>query len=99
VVPIDHGLAFPTRNQSQGSSLNYLFDKEIRLNQAETRMLSSFAANREQIARDLSEHLEPEAIEAMFQRVEVMLKKGRTDNGWRKPTIMGLGSDPNYPRG
>lgn len=88
IVPIDHGLAFPTKNEDQGSSVNYSFDKDTQLTQAESLMLSSFAADREIVTKQLREYLEPEAISAMFDRVETMLEKGQTDSDWRERTTL-----------
>jgi len=82
-VPIDHGLAFPTSNGFQGMGMNYSFSKTVRLQSDEKKMLGDFVERRSQIEKRLSACLEPEAIDAMFERVESMLEEGRTTSGWR----------------
>ncbi len=83
IVPIDHGLAFPTKNGFQGSAINYAFSKKIKLNESEVQMLKDFGAQKDDISQELSSYLEPQAIDAMFERVEQMVEKKRTTSGWR----------------
>lgn len=83
VVPIDHGLAFPVKNGQHHSKPNFAFDKTVVLNDGEKKMLCGFLAQRKQVSEELSEHLEPEAITAMFERVEKMIATGQTCSDWR----------------
>ncbi len=82
-VPIDHGLAFPLKNGYQGLTINYDFASKVVLNPGERQMLADFLSQREAISAELSPHLEPRALEAMFSRVEGMLESGATEKGWR----------------
>ncbi len=82
VVPIDHGLAFPLKNEAQGFH-NFDFERNFELNDGEKARLNSFLLRRGEIRDALGPLLEPEAIEAMFERVEHLLTKGRTSSWWR----------------
>jgi hypothetical protein len=84
-IPIDHGLSFPKHNGEQGMH-HFDFAADLTLNPQETDLLRGFLGQRQAIEKTLAPLLEPEAIEAMFERVEVMLVGGRTDNGWRQDT-------------
>jgi hypothetical protein len=83
-IPIDHGLAFPASNGSQGFA-NFDFGKDFELNSTEKQLLQRFCLQRKQIDKELSPVLERRAIEAMFERVERMLQRGATDSWWRQP--------------
>ena len=82
-IPIDHGLAFPTANGEQGH-VNFHFDATFQLNPAEKSMLKTFKKDRSKVEKDLSGLLEPEAVEAMYQRVDRMLELGWISHEWRK---------------
>lgn len=81
-IPIDHGLAFPVKNGEQGYD-NFHFDSTFQLNAEEKSLLGDFVARREQVTKDLEGLLEPEAIEAMYQRTERMLEIGWISHEWR----------------
>lgn len=83
LVPIDHGLSFPTKNDEQGGH-HHEFGGTVVLNEEERNRLTSFRTSRDEIARELQPHLPAEAIEAMFERVDTMLKLGRTYCQWRR---------------
>lgn len=90
-LPIDHGLSFPMQNSGQGGS-NFVFDKNLTLRDEEKQMLQSFLEQKETLTEQLSPLLSGQSIDAMFERVEVMLKKGETSHEWR------TGEPPRPPR-
>jgi hypothetical protein len=81
-IPIDHGLAFPTKNEGQGSS-NFHFGASFQLDDEEKATLKKFVADRGKVSDDLKGLLEPEAVEAMYQRVDMMLETGWVSHQWR----------------
>lgn len=81
-VPIDHGLAFPTSNGFQGMEVNYVFDRAVELKDNEKKMLGDFLGRKQEVVSELSPLLEPEAISAMFERVEKMLDGGEASRDW-----------------
>lgn len=81
-VPIDHGLCFPHRNGDQGY-INYDFGAPTALHEEDKDMLTRFMMRRAEISEELSPLLEKVAIDAMFERVEGMLARGRTYQSWR----------------
>jgi Phosphatidylinositol 3- and 4-kinase len=81
-IPIDHGLAFPTKNESQGFS-NFHFGATFQFDDKEKATLKKFVADRAKVTEDLKGLLEPEAIEAMYQRVDTMLQTGWVSHQWR----------------
>ena len=81
-IPIDHGLAFPTKNSEQGQH-NFKFDATFQLNEKEKSLLTNFARQRQSIEEELSGLLEPKAVDAMFQRVDRMLDIGWVSHEWR----------------
>lgn len=81
-IPIDHGLAFPVKNGEQGTH-NFKFDATFQLNDKEKALLKQFSADREAVSQELSELLEPDAIKAMFGRVDRMLELGWVSHEWR----------------
>jgi len=83
VVPIDHGLCFPLRNREQGG-INYDFDHQVTLDDEAVRALRALQENRADVTRELEEFLNPRAIQAMFERVDTMLKLGHTYDSWRE---------------
>ena len=82
-VPIDHGLAFPLKNGEQGTH-NFKFDASFQLNNEEKATLRKFSAESESIREELSELLEPKALDAMFARVDRMLELGWVSHEWRE---------------
>jgi len=82
-IPIDHGLSFPVQNRNQGFS-NFHFGKTFQLNAKEKGTLSKFVQDRPAVAKELQGLLEPEAIDAMFQRVETMIEIGWVSHQWRE---------------
>lgn len=82
-VPIDHGLAFPTKNSDQGFS-NFHFAATFQLQEDEKVLLKDFVAERNSIESELSGLLEPESIDAMFDRVDRMLELGWISHEWCK---------------
>ncbi len=83
VVPIDHGLCFPHRNGPQGE-INYDFGARTNLNESDKDALTRFMLRRAEITQELSPLLERAAIDAMFERVQGMLARGRTYVSWRE---------------
>lgn len=83
-IPIDHGLAFPTRNAPQ-STLNLDFRQPLTLNASERERLSRFAEQESEIRSQLATLLEPEALDAMFERVQRALQRGSIDTFWCQP--------------
>lgn len=82
LIPIDHGLAFPLKNGTPGAHKFY-FNKPLQLRPEEREALQNLVQNRRSAELELAPLLAPEAIASMFERVETMLQKGTTDNGWR----------------
>jgi hypothetical protein len=82
-IPIDHGLAFPVKNGSQGFT-NFHFDASFQLDPKEKALLAGFLADRQAVEAELKSLLEPEAIQAMFERVERMLELGWISHEWRQ---------------
>lgn len=81
-IPIDHGLAFPTKNGPQGTA-NFRFEKVFQLNQKEREALTSLVKQRPQVEKTLEGLLEKPAIEAMYERVDQMLTLGWVSHQWR----------------
>jgi hypothetical protein len=82
LIPIDHGLAFPLQNGNPGGHKFY-FSKPLKLRPEEVAALTQLMTHRAEVEAELGSLLSKEAIAAMFERVETMLSKGETDNGWR----------------
>lgn len=82
-VPIDHGLAFPVKNGGQGFS-NFHFSASFPLNEKEKSQLRDFLSQRESVSAELDNLLEPDALGAMFERVERMLELGWVSHEWRE---------------
>lgn len=82
-IPIDHGLSFPTRNGKQGFT-NFNFDATFQLNESEKSMLKEFTAQKKDVTKELKGLLEPEAVEAMYERVDRMLELGWVSHEWRE---------------
>lgn len=81
-IPIDHGLCFPLQNKEQGG-INYDFDKQVKLDDKATAALKSLKKHRKEITAELEALLHPKAINALFERVDTMLKLGHTYDAWR----------------
>lgn len=81
-IPIDHGLAFPTQNGEQGHT-NFNFDATFQLNDEERTLLQDFSAQRAEVKSELRDLLEPEAVTAMFERVDRMLELNWISHEWR----------------
>ena len=81
-LPIDHGLAFPWKNESQGF-MNYDFQKEVPLTGDDVQGLQKLSSQREALTERLSGLLEKPAIESMFDRVDRMVSEQKTSNWWQ----------------
>lgn len=81
-VPIDHGLCFPLKNSRQGY-INYDFEQKVTLTPGATAGLQNLVDHREEVKQELIQLIDPKAVDAMFVRVEKMLKLGTTDDSWR----------------
>ncbi len=80
-MPIDHGLAFPWKNESQGF-LNYDFQKEVSLSADDLQGLKQLSSQRESLTQRLSSLLEKPAIDSMFERVDRMVQEQKTSTWW-----------------
>ncbi|MBI3925834.1 MAG: hypothetical protein HY319_09865 [Armatimonadetes bacterium] len=78
---IDYGLALPDQNGNQGG-YRYEFDRSVALTEEDRQALQRLQDRRSWVEERVSPRL-AEALEATFERVEVMLRKGSTDAGWR----------------
>jgi hypothetical protein len=81
-IPIDHGLAFPLANKDQGFH-NFDFSESFDLNFEEKARLQQFSQQRPEIEKQLQGLIPPQAVAAMFERVERMLESGRICQEWR----------------
>jgi hypothetical protein len=83
LIPIDHGLTFPRWNRRHGGS-HYEFDQPVALDDHAPLLRALLDSKREGLTEELLlDGISQDAIEAMFERVQVMLTKGRTYAGWR----------------
>lgn len=82
LVPIDHGLAFPLQNGDPGGH-KFFFVKPFPLRPDELSRLREFLSHRQEIRAELGALLAPEAVEALFERVEQMIEQGATNKDWR----------------
>jgi phosphoinositide 3-/4-kinase-like protein len=80
-IPVDHGLAFPTKNGPQGK-INFNFKDVFQLNDIEKGLLNKLKKERPQVTTELEGLLEPEAIDAMYARVDRMLELGWVSHEW-----------------
>lgn len=80
-LPIDHGLAFPWKNDDQGF-MNFDFQQSRDLSPEDLQAVKNLSEQRGPLAQRLSTLLEKPAIEAMFERVDSMLSEGKTSTWW-----------------
>lgn len=97
-IPIDHGLAFPTKNGAQGVHAHD-FKEPVSLKPSDRQSLNQLLSQRESLTTELSPLLEQSSIDAMFSRVETMLDKGSTDSAWRQGQRVSRETSPLRPNG
>lgn len=82
-LPIDHGLAFPFKNEKQKFH-NFDFEGKVDLNESDKAALKGFLGQEEQLRADLSPLLQTSSIDSVFERVNRMVGEGNTSNWWRE---------------
>jgi hypothetical protein len=83
LVPIDHGLAFPLQNNNQGYH-NFYFSQTVKLDAGQKAALKGLIDQRASLTKDMKKlGLDAQAINAMFDRIQLMQKAGTTVGTWQ----------------